>query len=86
MLQDTNTDIKHCRHTHYSLHPVELLTDLYDFNTQFNGEGSLLVGDALVLSPLVTDSKVRLEVDSGLEVVATGISSVDDATVENGAV
>ena len=49
---------------------------------------SLLVGDALALPPLDIDSESGLEVDSGLrlEAVASGISSVDDVTVENGAV
>ena len=49
---------------------------------------SLLVGDALALPLLDIDSEGGLEVDSGLrlEAVASGISSVDDVTVENGAV
>ena len=49
---------------------------------------SLLVGDALALPLLDVDSEGGLEVDSGLrvEAVASGISSVDDVTVENGAV
>ena len=49
---------------------------------------SILVGDALALPLLDVDSEGGLEVDSGLrvEAVASDISSVDDVTVENGAV
>ena len=47
---------------------------------------SLPVGDTLALSLLDTGIEVRLEVGSGLEGVASGISSVDDVIVENGAV
>ena len=47
---------------------------------------SLLVGDTLALSLLDTGTEVRLGAGSGLEAVASGISSVDDVIVENGAV
>ena len=67
---------------------LRAVTDQYDSNTQFSGNVSLLVGDALALPLLDVDSEGGLEVDSGLrvEAVASGISSVDDVTVENGAV
>lgn len=62
---------------HYAAHHINI-----------NGEeNSLIVGDALLLPMVDTDSKVRTdsEVDLSLEVTPV-FSSVDDVSVENGAV
>ena len=81
-----------CSHITYTLllvaSSLRAVIDQYDSSTQFSGNGSLLVGDALALPLLDVDSEGGLEVESGLrlEAVASGISSVDDVTVENGSV
>ena len=83
-----NHTITNLMDAHMHIHTlllVRAVTDQFDSNIQFSGNVSLLIGDALALPLLDVDSEGGLEVDSGLR-RASGISSVDDVTVENGAV